>query len=188
MLLRLPPHVALFYVRAWWVAIRSADRFSLASITRPSDVRGLVELARGYVSVAELGTGTGWTAIALALADSRRRVISYDPVLRPERHRYVGLIDARSQARIDFRIEPAERADAERASIGFLFVDCAHDETTTRAAFENWRDAIADGGTVVFHDYGHADYPGVRRAIEGLGLRGEVRGGLFIWRNSERGS
>ena len=45
-----------------------------------------------------------------------------------------------------------------------------------------WRPALAPDAIVAFHDYDHPDFPGVREAIEELGLDGEARGGLFVWR------
>jgi SAM-dependent methyltransferase len=130
----------------------------------------------------ELGTGTAWTAIALAAADLARRVVSYDPVARQERERYLALVPPSVRARIELRAEPAEAARPARASVGFLFVDCAHDRETTANAFRAWRDAVAPGGVAVFHDYGHPDYPGVREAVAELGLEGREKGGLFVWR------
>ena len=49
-------------------------------------------------------------------------------------------------------------------------------------AFAAWRGALAPGAIVVFHDYGHPAYPGVREAVNELGLRGSERGGVFVWR------
>ena len=88
---RLPAPVAAFYVRSWIAATRSGDRFTLDSATRPSDVAVLIDVARGQRQVVELGTGTAWTTIALALADHRRTVVSCDPVVRAERERYLRL-------------------------------------------------------------------------------------------------
>lgn len=178
---RVPPRVTLFYVRAWLRALRSRDRFTLDSASRPSDVAALLALARGHTEAAELGTGTAWTTIALALADRRRRVVSYDPVARPERERYLALAGA-ARARIRLNAEPAEAARPGPASVGFLFIDCAHDRETTAAAFRAWRGAVAPGGVVAFHDYDHPVYPGVRDAVEELGLTGESVGGVFVWR------
>jgi hypothetical protein len=50
------------------------------------------------------------------------------------------------------------------------------------AAFAAWRDALAPGAIVVFHDYGHPQYPGVREAVSELSLSGEEVGGVFVWR------
>jgi predicted O-methyltransferase YrrM len=177
-----PPRVARFYVRAWLRALRTRDAFTLASASRPSDVAGLLALARGHRRVAELGTGTAWTAIALALADDQRVVSSYDPVVRSERERYLALVPPGARARIELVAAPAEAVTPEPGSVGFLFIDCAHDRETTEAAFRAWEPAVAPGGTVAFHDYDHPAYPGVREAVEALALRGDVRGGVFVWR------
>src|SRR4051812_15366423 len=141
----LPRTVAVFYLRAWFTALRSQDRFTLDSASRPSDVAVLLALADGYNTTVELGTGTAWTTIALALADSTRRVASYDPVIRPQRERYLALIPEQARARIALHHEPAEAARPEPASVGFLFIDCAHDSKTTAGAFRAWETAIAPG-------------------------------------------
>jgi SAM-dependent methyltransferase len=183
-----PPRVAWFYVRAWLTALRAGDRFTLDSATRPSDVSRLLELARGHAMTVELGTGTAWTTIALALADPARRVVSYDPEVRSQREHYLRLIPAEARARIELLTGPAEDVQPAAASVGFLFVDCSHDRETTAAAFTTWRPAVAPGGVVVFHDYDHPRYPGVREAVEQLGLQGTSSGGVFIWRSPRAGA
>lgn len=74
----LPARVALFQWRARRLALRLGDRFSLTSATRPRDLAKLIDLARTRKCAVELGTGTAWTAISLALADRDRKVVSYD--------------------------------------------------------------------------------------------------------------
>ncbi len=44
--------------------------------------------------------------------------------------------------------------------------------------------SCAPGAPMLFDDFTHPDYPGVREAIQELGLQGEVRGTLFIHRHS----
>jgi hypothetical protein len=178
----LPPRVAGFYVRAWLTALRTRDRFTLDSASRPSDVSGLLALARGHAVTVEVGTGTAWTTIALALADPVRRVVSYDPEVRPQRERYLRLIPHRTRAQIELRNGSAEHARPDPASVGFLFIDCSHDRETTAAAFGTWQPAMVPEGVVVFHDYDHPRYPGVREAVEQIGLQGTSSHGVFIWR------
>jgi hypothetical protein len=48
-----------------------------------------------------------------------------------------------------------------------------------------WQPYLRPGAPMIFDDYGHSDYPGVRDAIDELGLEGEQRGELFIHRHSE---
>lgn len=179
----LPWRVALFYLRARRRARRSRDRFSLASAARPAELAELLELAAGCDTVVELGTGTAWSAIALALDDRSRRVVSYDPSVRRERIAYLRLAGADARERIELRAEPDTRGPhAGDSPPQLLFIDSEHQRQPVLAAFAAWRGALAPGATVVFHDYAHPDYPGVREAVRELGLAGSERGGVFVWR------
>jgi predicted O-methyltransferase YrrM len=179
----LPARVAGFWWRARRHARRTGDRFSLDSAARPAELAELLASARGCTSVVELGTGTAWSAIALALADGARRVISYDPCLRPAREAYLDLAGRGVQGRIDLRDEPDSTGPRPGDSpVQLLFIDSSHERDAVLAAFGAWRGALAPHAVVVFHDHGHPDYPGVREAVTELGLSGQERGGLFVWR------
>lgn len=179
----LPAPVALFVWRANRHAHRAGDRFSLLSAARPTELSTLLSLARDRGLVVELGTGTAWSAIALALDDRGRMVISYDPCVRDEREAYLDLAGPRVRARIDLRAEPDTNGPREGdPPVQMLFIDSLHEREAVTAAFRAWRDALAPGAVVAFHDYGHPDYPGVREAIVELGLSGEESGGLYVWR------
>jgi hypothetical protein len=179
----LPRAVARFYRRAHAAAVRDGDAFSLASATRPAELAALIELADGRHNVVELGTATAWTTIGLVLADGRRRVISYDPVVHPQRERYLRLPAAEARARIELRERPeSDGPEAGDPPVELLFVDSTHDRDSVLRAASVWRPVLAEGAIVAFHDYDHPDFPGVREAIEELKLGGEARGGLFIWR------
>ncbi len=183
----LPWRVALFYVRARRHARRSGDRFSLDSAARPNELAELLELAAGRDTIVELGTGTAWSAIALALDDRARRIVSYDPSVRPERIAYLRLAGAGARERIELRAEPDSRGPhAGDAPPQLLFIDSEHEREPVLHAFAAWRSALAPGAIVVFHDYAHPRYPGVREAVLELGLRGSERGGVFVWREGER--
>src|ERR1700730_5371350 len=71
----LPARVAVFLSRARRRARRGGDDFSLESAARPTELAELLKLAGDRRRVVELGTGTGWSAIALALAQPTRKVI-----------------------------------------------------------------------------------------------------------------
>jgi predicted O-methyltransferase YrrM len=179
----LPPRVAVFCWRARRHAMRSGDRFSLDSATRPAELAQLLELAGPRTSVVELGTGTGWSAIALALHVRGRRVVSCDPFARAERDAYLHLAGRSARARIELRPEPDTAGPRPGdAPVQLLFVDSSHEREATVAAFRGWRDALAPGAVVVFHDHGHPSYPGVREAVADLQLSGREAGGLFVWR------
>jgi predicted O-methyltransferase YrrM len=179
----LPAGVASFWWRARRHARRTEDRFSLDSAARPAELAELLASARNRTSVVELGTGTAWSAIALALEDSARRVISYDSYLRHEREAYLDLAGRGVRARIDLRDEP-DSAGPQPADppVQLLFIDSSHERDAVLTAFRAWQGALAPDAMVVFHDYRHPDYPGVREAVTELGLSGQERGGSFVWR------
>lgn len=179
----LPSRVARFYWHATRHALHAGDEFSVASAARPAELAELLDLARGRRAVVELGTGTAWSALVLALDDPRRRIVSYDPSVRTERDDYLALAGERVRERIELRAEPDSAGPhAGDAPVELLFVDSEHEREPVLAAFAAWRDALAPGAIVVFHDYAHPEYPGVREAVRELGLSGDERGGVFVWR------
>jgi len=179
----LPPTVAVFFLRAWGCACRHRDEFSLASSIRPRELAALLRVSHGRQSVVELGTGTGWSAIALALNNRTRRVISYDPCTRPEREAYLSRAWPPVRERIELRAEPDSRGPRDGEEVELLFIDSSHDRDSVMTAFRAWRDALVPGAVVAFHDYDHPDYPGVREAIADLGLDGQQQDGLYVWRS-----
>jgi predicted O-methyltransferase YrrM len=179
----LPPPVARFYRLARRHALRSGDQFSLLSPARPAELAELLALARGRTAVVELGTGTAWTAIALALDDPARRVISCDPISRVEREAYLEIAGAEARERIELRAEPDDAGPrADDPPVQLLFIDSSHAREPTADAFRAWRGALTAGAIVVFHDHGNPAYPGVREAVADLELAGEARGSMFVWR------
>jgi predicted O-methyltransferase YrrM len=178
----LPRAVRRFYRAADAHARATDDAFSLDSATRPAELKVLLGLASGRRAVVELGTATGWTTIALALADPRRRVISYDPVVHAHRDDYVALAGGDVRGRIELREQTeADGPQAGDEPVELLFVDSTHDRDSVLRTVGLWRDALANGAIVAFHDYDHPEFPGVRQAIDELRLHGAVRGGLFVW-------
>src|ERR1039458_7658526 len=85
------PRVIGFYLRAITLAYVRQDRWSLRSAVGPREMATLLQAARGRRCIVEIGTGTAWSTIALALADPERRVFSCDPTIRPMRERYLRL-------------------------------------------------------------------------------------------------
>jgi predicted O-methyltransferase YrrM len=179
----LPGPVAHFFWRAYRHARRTGDRFSLASAARPAELAKLLALARGHDMVVELGTGTAWTAIALALDEGTRQVLTYDPCVRREREAYLDLAGPSVRARVDLREEPDSSGPRSAdLPVPMLFIDSSHEREAVMAAFHAWRDALEARAVVAFHDYDHPDHPGVREAIASLQLLGQKCGGLFVWR------
>jgi predicted O-methyltransferase YrrM len=179
---RLPPRVARFQWRARRQAERLRDEFSLVSATRPRDLAILLRLADSRRRVVELGTGTAWTAIALALADPERQVVTFDPVVRPEREAYLRLAGPRVAARIKLVDAPGERAPEVAEPVDLLYIDSAHDRESVIAEYRAWRPRLAPGAVVALDDYDHEDFPGIREAVAELHLTGERLGSLFVHR------
>jgi predicted O-methyltransferase YrrM len=176
--------IALFQWRAYRMARALGDEFALRSATRPHDVATLLRLAEGRRRVAELGTATGWTTAALALADPGRKVISFDPVVQDHRDAYLGLLPDDVRAQIELHALPGDEGAAlVDEPVDLLFVDSTHDREGTVAEVTAWRPKLADDALVVLHDYGHPAYPGVAEAVSDLGLEGDVRGGCFVARH-----
>jgi predicted O-methyltransferase YrrM len=183
--LRLPPRVAIFYFRARRLSYARDDRWSQESVTRPEALAHLLRLARGRRRVVEIGTGTAWTTIALALDDSSREVVSYDPIIRPERTWFLELGGVSARSRIELRDEPGEAGPPPGAApFDFVFIDGSHERERTMATWRAWKDALAPGGVIAFHDWENPEYPGVTEAIRELGLEGEVFREVFVWRRA----
>jgi predicted O-methyltransferase YrrM len=180
----LPPRVALLQLRARARARRSGDVFSLASATRPRDLRRLLRLAAGRRYVVELGTGTAWTTIALTVADPAREVLSFDPVDRAERERYIALAPPSIRARIEFVTAPGAEGPRSARQVDLLYLDSSHARENTVAEVIAWTPVLAADALIVFDDYDSDQYPGVREAVEQLGLSGSQEGALFVHRRA----
>ena len=177
---RLPPRVALFNLRARRVARQTADAFSLQSALRPAKLATLLDAAAGRSVLVELGTGTAWTTIALALADPNRTILSYD-ILERERAPYLALVPDWCGRGSSSSRRPPKMARAMSAASS-----CCSSRALTSAIRRSPRSPsggpAGPGALVVFDDYGHPDYPGVAEAVAALGATGTVRASMFLWR------
>jgi predicted O-methyltransferase YrrM len=178
----LPPRVALFHLRARIAALRAGDEFSLASATRAADVAVLLKLAKGRHRVVELGTATAWTALSLVLDDPGRTVITYDPIDRPERERYLRLVSRRDRDRVVFVTAPGADGPRGTEPVDLLYIDSTHDREGTIHEIQAWRPVLGPDAIVVLDDYAHPGFPGVREAVQELNLVGEQRGTMFVHR------
>jgi predicted O-methyltransferase YrrM len=180
----LPPRVAWFQWRAGRLATRLGDGFSSVSATRPRKLAVLLSLARGRQRVVELGTATAWTAISLVLADRTRVVATYDPIERAERELYLRLVKPGVRDRVTFVRAPGDEGPQSTSSVDLLYIDSSHNQEDTVREMEAWRPVLGDGALVVFDDFTHPEYPGIRDAVMQLRLEGEEREGLFVHRVS----
>jgi predicted O-methyltransferase YrrM len=174
--------VAVFQWRAWRLGSRLDDEFGRVSASTPRKLETILDLAGDGYLVVELGTAQGWTAISLALANPNREVISYDPVERPGPQRYLELVSEQVRRRVTLVADRGDSGPQTNRPVDLLYVDTTHDRDDTVREFEAWRAVLSDGAWVVFDDYIHPDFPGVREAVSELGLDGEERDGMFVHR------
>lgn len=179
----LRPRVLWFQWRARRLAWRMGDPFSITSVTRPSNTRVLLELARHRSRIVELGTATAWTAITLALDDAKRHVITYDPFERPEPERYLSLVGRDVRNRIEMVIAPGSTGPRDREPVDLLYIDSSHEREQTIEEVRAWQPHLRPGALIIFDDYTHPDFPGIKQAVEELSLVGEQRGNLFVHRH-----
>jgi predicted O-methyltransferase YrrM len=177
----LPPRVAAFYIAALLTAAASRDRWTLMSATRPDDLRKLLDLAAGARSVAEIGTGPGWSSLALALVHPERRVTSFDVEDVPVQ-RYARLVPRSVRDRVTFVRSAGAEGAASAPECELVFIDSSHRLDETLETFRAWEANVPSGGLVAFHDHGNPQYPGVEQAVAQLGLDGRVDGELYVWR------
>jgi predicted O-methyltransferase YrrM len=162
------------------------DLFSITSVTRPPDTRVLLDLAKHRNRIVELGTATAWTAITLALDDAERHVITYDPFDRPEPECYLSLVRRDVRDRIAMVIAPGSTGPRDREPVDLLYIDSSHEREQTIEEVRAWQPHLRPGALIIFDDYTHPDFPGIRQAVEELALEGEQRGTLFIHRHHRK--
>jgi predicted O-methyltransferase YrrM len=185
-LTRLPIAVATFWARAMRRAQACDDTWSIDVACRPAELRVLLGALGDAPRVAEVGTAAAWTTACLALARPGREVHSWDVEAHPERDRYLALLDARDRARVHLHDRPGGLGPAHPPPVDAVFIDSSHERGETIATFRTWEPVLSPGGVIAFHDYDDEDYPGVTEAVRELGLQGEARGHLYVWRKSAR--
>jgi predicted O-methyltransferase YrrM len=181
-LAKLPRPVALF----WWRALRRAqaerDTWSIDVACRPAELAVLLDVLAGARRVAEIGTAAAWTTSCIALARPDRVVMSWDVEAHPERERYLALLSPADRARVQLFDRPGGLGPADPPPVDAVFIDSSHEREETVGTFRTWEPALPAGGVVAFHDWQDDAYPGVTEAVRELGLLGEARGHLFVWR------
>ena len=181
-LARLPRPVATFWFRALRRAQAEGDTWSIDVACRPAEMRVLLDALAGSARVAEIGTAAAWTTCCLTLAQPGREVHTWDVEAHPERDRYLALLSPADRARVHLHDRPGGLGPADPPPVDAVFVDSSHEREETVATFRTWEPALSAGGVIAFHDYADDAYPGVTQAVRELGLQGEARGHLFVWR------
>ena len=179
---RLPWPVARFVVRARSLARRDGDVFSLDSALRPAKLEVLLEAAAGRRTVVELGTGTAWATIALAIADPQRTIESWDPVARAQRERYLDLAGPDVRAADHVRRGPG-RGRTRRGRAAWTSCSSTARTSASRRSPRSptWRPVARARRARRVRRLRPPGLPGRREAVAELGRRGEARASLYLW-------
>lgn len=135
---RLPRPIRRFRRRAIALALRSRDLMAIRYTVPTGQLRILLALTEGRRRIVEIGTGWGWTAAALVLADPACAVETYDPVVAPLRSAYLDLLPAEARARVELVQARGEDATPSDRQVDALFIDDAHDTAEIVATVSRW--------------------------------------------------
>jgi cephalosporin hydroxylase len=80
-------------------------------------------------------------------------------------------------------IAPGSTGPRDSEPVDLLYIDSSHEREQTIAEVRAWQPHLRPGAPILFDDYVHPDFAGVREAVEELGLEGDQRGKLFIHRH-----
>jgi predicted O-methyltransferase YrrM len=160
--------------------LRSRDLKAIRYTVPTGQLKLLLAVTEGRQRIVEIGTGWGWTAATLVLAHPNCSVETYDPVVPPLRSAYLDLLPEEAHARIELVQARGEDATLPDRPVDALFVDDAHQSGEIVATVSRWLPALATDAVVVFDDFSEKYYPGVRVAIEELGLSGYPHGRFFV--------
>lgn len=153
--------------------LERANEAGVDGFMHPVELEKLVELATGK-NVLEIGSYKGlsaWcmahTARTLTCVDTFRAATNGQ---RQEDHltTYADFISAVGRfGNISVYVGTSEEA-AQRVvnPQEMIFLDAMHTYEDVKADIERWWPHLLPGGLMVFHDYGHDDYPGVKQAVE----------------------
>jgi hypothetical protein len=170
-----------FYLEAVGTAIRRNDRWTLDRVPPAEELAQLIEIASGSERVVEIGAQTGWTALALAVSEEKRSVISFRrPGASQGPGRYAHLVDASVRARVGSREHPVERVPRAMPGLADLaHVDLSPPYADMYSALIAAGLIVRPGGLVVVRGGRELE---TRALIEELDLEVSIVDGLVVGR------
>ncbi|MDQ5821240.1 MAG: class I SAM-dependent methyltransferase, partial [Actinomycetota bacterium] len=176
----LPRPVRRFRRKAIALTVRSGDLRPIWATLPTSQLKTLLTLTEGRDFVVEIGTGWGWTAASIVLANPTCTVETYDPWAVNGPLDYLRLLPDEARARIGLVKARGEDAALPNRPVDLMFVDESHQAERIVATFMRWRQALPGDALLVFDDFGNPSWPGVKAAIAQLGLSGQKRGRFYV--------
>ena len=117
---------------------------------------------------AELGVWDGAFSATLLAQFPSLTMYAVDVVIRPK---FAALGRKYPDRLITLNMRTTEAARAvPDGSLDFVFIDADHSYDAVAADIAAWRGKVRSGGILCGHDYGHVRFPGVKRAVDEVGL------------------
>lgn len=152
---------------------------AIPSFTSPAELEALYQLASACphgAAALEIGSHLGASAVALAAGLARVDghlycVDTWANETMPDGPRDTWAEFQRNVAPFAGRITAIRKRSADLSDgdvprdLCLAFLDGDHSHAATRADFANAARRLAPGGTVAFHDFGVAQFPGVTRVV-----------------------
>lgn len=144
------------------------------------EVMALHTIARGIMKdhpvIVNIGVGAGTSSLAMAESNRDARMISVDispggPLggLESERNAFIGAnLFPPFQILADSKELPKswKKDNYKVDKIDLLFIDGDHTYPGIRGDIEAWLPLVAEGGWILFHDYGSPDWPNVKQVVD----------------------
>lgn len=151
--------------------IKRAKAEGVEGFLHPEECEKLQELASGR-RVLEVGAFMGLSA--WAMAQTAVSVFSVDTfranTAGQQQMDELTTLDAYQKAisrfsNVDYFVGTSEEAvKSISGPFDMIFIDAMHDYDSVKVDIERWYPQLKAGGIFAAHDYGHGDFPGVKKA------------------------
>lgn len=155
--------------------IEIAAKNGIEGFMHPCEVEKLTELAAGR-EVLEVGSFKGLSAWAMGFsaksltavdtfkANSGGQLQGEENDTLPDFKRAIARY---SHYHVSHYVGTSEEARRVLTSdYDMIFLDANHELQAVRRDIELWHPRVRPGGVLVFHDYGHSAFPGVKEAVD----------------------
>lgn len=157
--------------------LATTEKMGIKGFMHPAELEKLVELAVNR-HVLEVGSFMGLSAYGMACVARRVTCVDTFRAISSGQQQMdsVQTLDAFMAATSRFNnvsvvvgtSESAAAGTAVPAQFDMVFLDAMHTYEDVKADIARWYPRVRPGGLMVFHDYGHGDFPGVKQAVDEL--------------------
>jgi SAM-dependent methyltransferase len=170
--------------------LETATKIGVDGFLHPSEFEKLVELATNR-DVLEIGSFKGLSAWGMAIvAKSVYCVDTFkaNSAGQQQMEEFTTYADFLAAVKRFSNVEhcvcssetAAKSIPADR-TFGMIFLDAMHTYEDVKADIMRWWPRLRPGGLMVFHDYAHKDFPGVKLAVDEIFGPQEDTIGTLMW-------